>query len=86
MNAFKIKSGDDIEPDVFYILLYTINWVVFGLWLFLVVVMVLRVIFVIDFQLVRVTIKTCEYENANERSSFRVIESPKDGTDITTVC
>lgn len=77
MNAFAVLSID-YEPNDYLIALYVMDWVIFSLWLFLAIIMLIRIIFVIDFQLVRVSIKTCEFENTNvhERSAFKVVEQP----------
>lgn len=85
MNAFVIVPID-YDPSIHYIALYTIDWVIFALWFFLAAIMLIRIIFVIDFQLVRVTIRTCEYENTNERSTFKFAEtkSVKDGNEKIT--
>lgn len=45
----------------------------------LLTIMIARIVFVVDFQLVRVTIKTCE--GGNEKACFKVLESPDDGKD-----
>lgn len=85
LNAFVI-SPVDYETNNYYIALQILDWVIFSLWLFLATIMLIRIIFVIDFQLVRVTIRTCEYDNASEKSAFKVVppKTEKDGKEKTT--
>lgn len=87
LNAFALIAID-YEPQMFHHILYFINWTIFGLWLFLAAIMFIRIAFVIDFQLVRITVRTCEYEDTNERSAFRVMEttnnSKESGRELTT--
>lgn len=54
-----------IVPGILYILLIVFSWTLVVCWSVLTLIMILRIVFVIDFQLVRVTVRTCEFENEN---------------------
>lgn len=77
-----------ISPSVYHKLLTSFNYTAFGIWILSLLVLLARIIFVIDFQLVRVTIKTIEYEKTNESSNLQAvqIEDGKDeaGTPLAT--
>lgn len=81
MDKFVLKEISLIVPSILYIILLTFSWILLACWVVLLSVMAARVIFVIDFQLVRVTIKTCEQYEA-DKSEYQVIEpheQDKDG-------
>jgi hypothetical protein len=81
MNKFALKDVSSIVPSIFYIILLTFSWILLTCWVVLLFLMIARVIFVVDFQLVRVTIKTCEQYEA-DKSDYQVIEpheQDKDG-------
>ncbi|XP_070503043.1 uncharacterized protein [Chironomus tepperi] len=81
MNKFVIKDISLIVPSILYIILLTFSWILLTCWIVLLSVMIARVIFVIDFQLVRVTIKTCEQYDP-DKTDYQVIEpheQDKDG-------
>lgn len=64
MNRFMLVPFDSmkVSPGVLYKVLTSFNYGTFALWLSSVIVLLARIIFVIDFQLVRVTLKTFELE------------------------
>lgn len=81
MNKYALKEISSIVPSIFYIILLTFSWILLTCWVVLLSVMIARVVFVIDFQLVRVTIKTCEQYDT-DKSDYQVIEpheQDKDG-------
>jgi hypothetical protein len=91
LNYYMMKDPANlyILPDVQYILLITFSWTLFACWLILLLIKIARIAMVIDFQLVRVTIRTCEFENSNEKTGFQVVGTNvmKDGTiESTTQC
>jgi uncharacterized membrane protein len=66
-----------IPPSIYRKILSSVNVITFILWLASLLVLLARIFFVIDFQLVRVTVKSVEYEeNGNENSNFQVEKSP----------
>lgn len=94
LNHFKMPKkteatfGLDLPPGVFHKLLTGFDYAAFGLWLTSLLLLLARIIFVIDFQLVRVTVKTVEYENAKKSSTFKVKdpeEEEEDKDDAGTV-
>lgn len=80
MNKFVIKDISSIVPSIFYIILLTFSWILLTCWVVLLSVMIARVVFVIDFQLVRVTIKTFEQYDA-DKSEYEVIEPQEQDKD-----
>jgi hypothetical protein len=91
MNRYMEKPIEEfaIKPGTIRIILTFFNYFTFFSWLISALLLVARIIFVIDFQLVRVTVKSMEHENATENSSFKVIESqevPNDGNQKTSPC
>ncbi|KAL7023499.1 hypothetical protein ACKWTF_012644 [Chironomus riparius] len=80
MNKFAIKDISLIVPSIFYISVLIFSWILLTCWVVLLSVMAARVIFVIDFQLVRVTIKTCEQYEA-DKSNYQVIEPQEQDKD-----
>jgi hypothetical protein len=85
MNRYMDAAVDEIivSPGTLYITLTIFNYVTFAFWLLSLLVLIARIIFVIDFQLVRVTIKTVEYQNPT--SSFKVVEPEREGKKQTDV-
>lgn len=94
MNRFKTVSIDELKvwPGVLRQMLSWFNYISFSIWLLSLIVLLARIMFVIDFQLVRVTVKTIEYEKANETSLYQVVEVEENGKDeagqplATTTC
>lgn len=78
------------KPSLYYHLLHLFNWLVFSMWIILITVMIARIIFIVDFQLIRVTVKTYEYENTNQNTAFKTkemeVDNDRDGREITTEC
>lgn len=83
LNRFMASTVKQLtfSPQVFKILLTSFNYTTLGLWLLSLLVLIARIILVIDFQLVRVTIKTIEYEKANESSKFKAVQIEDNGKD-----
>lgn len=88
MNSFMKASMDkfSVSPAKLRIILTTFDYLTLFAWLTSTLVLVARIVFVIDFQLVRVTVKTVEYENSKD--SFKVIEveSQANGKETTLPC
>lgn len=86
MNRFMIASIDDVKlsPSILHKMLTSFNYVAFSFWLLSLLVLLVRIMFVIDFQLVQVTVKTIEYENVQETTKLQAVEDePEPGTDST---
>lgn len=83
LNRFMIipTSKLTFPPSIFNKMLKSFNYTTWALWLASLLVLLARIIFVIDFQLVRVTVKTLEYEKANESSKFHVVQIEENGKD-----
>lgn len=93
LNRFMIAQVEQmkVSPSIHYKMLTSFNYTAFTFWLLSLLVMLARIIFVIDFQLVRVTVKTVEYENARETTKLKAvdIEAGNDDSDpsiATTTC
>lgn len=76
LNHFMLAPQEkfNLAPGKVWVILTIFNYFTLFAWLISALVLVARVIFVIDFQLVRVTVKSIEYENSNDSSNFKVIE------------
>lgn len=76
MNRFMVKKIGQVKlsPSTFYKMLSSFNYLAFSFWLLSLLWLLARVIFVIDFQLVKVTVKTIEYENANEKTKLKMVD------------
>lgn len=86
MNRYMITPYTELKvaPSVLSIMLNSFNYIAFSLWMISLLWLVARIMFVIDFHLVRVTVKTIEYENAHETTKLQVVdEDPTEGTDST---
>lgn len=83
MNGFMYASIEDLKlsPGILHEMLNWFNYISFSIWLLSLIVLLARIIFVIDFQLVRVTIKTVEYEKTNESTVYQVVEVEDNGKD-----
>lgn len=87
MNRFMLVPFDSmkVSPGVLYKVLTSFNYGTFGLWLLSVIVLLARIVFVIDFQLVRVTLKTFEVETESlsgiESKSLQHVD-PEDDCEI----
>ena len=83
INRFKstVIDSDNLSPSTYYTLLTSFNYTTFGIWVLSLLVLLARIIFVIDFQLVRITIKTIEYEKANETTKFQAVQIEDDDED-----
>lgn len=93
LNRFMIAQMDQmkVSPSVFYKMLTSFNYIAFTFWLLSLLVMLARIVLVIDFQLVRVTVKTVEYENARETTKLKAVDveagnDEHDPTIATTTC
>lgn len=82
LNRYMTGSFEEkqIAPNIFHLMLTSFNWVAFSFWLLSLLVLLARIMFVVDFQLVKVTIKTLEYENAQETTTLQTVED-EPGTD-----
>lgn len=81
----------EIPTSIFHQLVTSFNYITFGLWFISLLVVLARIMFVVDFQLVRVTVKTIEFEKTNESTKFKVVEVEQNGNDernklATTEC
>lgn len=74
------------SPGTFHKSLIPSIYIALTCWVASFIVLIVRVIFVIDFQLVRVTVKTIEYEKADENSKFKVVDEKGKDDLATTNC
>jgi hypothetical protein len=74
MNHFRITEGLLIMPAVFYVLLNAFTWAILACWSILTLIMIARIVFVVDFQLIRVTVKTCDIGDGGSNVMLRVKE------------
>lgn len=86
-----MTSSDLVPPGIFRQILTSFNYIAFACWMLSLLVLLARIILVIDFQLVRVTVKTVEFERAQETRTFQAVEIPESGNDYgstlaTTKC
>lgn len=94
LNRYMIVPMEQMKlsPSAFYKMLTSFNYTAFAFWLLSLLVMLARIIFVIDFQLVRVTVKTIEFEeNARETTKLKAVDveagnDENDPTIATTTC
>lgn len=89
MNNFALNENVTVLPSVLYIILITFSWILLVCWIVLLSIMIARIIFVVDFQLVRVTVKTCEYENVKDGAKYKIVEPQDDdkiGKDAVQQC
>lgn len=86
MNRFVLMAAYKmpIPPGVLRQLVTSFNYITFGCWFLSLLVLLARIILVIDFQLVRVTVKTIEYEKSDEPTRFQVVEVEESGNDEGT--
>lgn len=93
INRFMTAPVEDysiVPPGAIRIVLSTFNYIAFFSWLSSALLLIARIIFVVDFQLVRVTVKSVEYENS-ENSSFKVVQVEEEqpdsnGNEATSQC
>lgn len=83
LNRFMASSIEELTlaPSVYYKLLTSFNYSSFGIWILSLLVLLARIIFVVDFQLVRVTVKTIEYEKGDESTKFEAVQIEDNGKD-----
>lgn len=83
INRFMVKplEGMAISPGTNRTLVTVFNYFAFGCWLLSLLVLLARIICVVDFHLVRVTVKTIEFEKADETTSLRVTEVEQNGNE-----
>lgn len=83
INRFMIKPVGKmtISPGTNRTLVTAFNYFAFSCWLLSLLVLLARIICVVDFRLVRVTVKTIEYEKADETTSLRVVEVEQNGNE-----
>lgn len=83
LNRFMASTVEKLtlSPSVYHKLLTSFNYTSLGLWVLSLLVLLARIFLVIDFQLVRVTIKTVEYENAHESTKYQVVQIEDNGKD-----
>lgn len=93
LNHFKLApvKGMQVSPGVLIRLVSSFNYIAFSCWFISMLVLLARVLFVIDFQLVRVTVKTIEFEKGDEKTSFQAVEVEHSGNEeerklATTKC
>jgi hypothetical protein len=74
MNRYMEVSYEKvvIPPSIHRRILSALNIITLMLWLASLLVLLARILFVIDFQLIRVTVKSVEFETANEISTLDV--------------
>lgn len=87
MNRYMDARIEDIKltPGMYYKLVTSFNYTTFGCWLLSLLVLVARIVFVVDFQLVKVSVKTIEFERAEEESKFKVSDAEDEtGRRLTT--
>lgn len=90
MNSFMLENIDKVTAlpgDMFKVLL-SFCWIMMLSWFFAFIVMFIRIIFVIDFQLVRVTVKTLEFDKDNDQDTkYKSVKTHEDdGNDAVTQC
>lgn len=83
LNHFMMAPREkfNLPPGKTWIILTIFNYFTLFSWLISALILVARIIFVIDFQLMRVTVKTVEYENSKDSSNLKVIEIEDHKTD-----
>lgn len=83
LNRFMASTVEKLtlSPSVYHKLLTSFNYTSLGLWVLSLLVLLARIFLVIDFQLVRVTIKTVEYEKAHESTKYQVVQIEDNGKD-----
>lgn len=90
LNGFIAENIDyktiKIPPSKLRTILSSFNYITFVCWFTSMLVLIARIIFVIDFQLVRVTVKSMEYENVKTSTNFKVIQEAPSGKQATTQC
>jgi hypothetical protein len=88
MNGFMKGAMEEypVSPAKLRIILTTFNYITLFAWATSALLLVARIIFVIDFQLVRVTVKTVEYENAKENLNVVEVEDQAKGKEATSPC
>ncbi|CAO1423428.1 unnamed protein product [Diamesa tonsa] len=90
MNNFMLVSIDKVVslPGDIYKVLISFSWIMMSSWFLAFIVMVIRIIFVIDFQLVRVTVKTLEFDkDDNKAKKYKIVKiHDDDGNDAVTKC
>lgn len=89
MNNFMLVPIDKVvsQPGDIYKVLISFSWVMMVGWFLAFVVMVIRIMFVIDFQLVRVTVKTLEFDkDDNQDKKYKIVKIHDDGNDAVTKC
>ena len=69
-------------------ILIAFSWIMMLSWFLAFIVMLIRIIFVIDFQLVRVTVKTLDYDKDDEQDKkYKSVKiNEHDGNDAVTQC
>lgn len=92
LNRYMSKAFEEVSlsPGKISVILSSVNYIVFFSWLLSVFVLLARILFIVDFQLVRVTVKSIEYENedAQRASGFKVVEveDGPNGKEATSQC
>lgn len=84
MNRLALVGPMSIPPGALRQLIKYFNYIAFGCWFLSLLVLLARIFFVIDFQLVRVTVKTIEFERGDETTSFQVVEVDQSGNGEAT--
>lgn len=88
MNAFMLSTmkAFPVQPSKLRVILTILNYLTFFAWLISALILIARIVFVVDFQLVKVTVKTVEYENAKETFNVVEIEDQVDGKQPSSPC
>ncbi|CAO1429633.1 unnamed protein product [Diamesa serratosioi] len=92
MDTFMLVNYDSmvIPPGEMFKVLIAFSWIMMLSWFFAFIVMFIRIIFVIDFQLVRVTVKTLDYDkndNDDQERKYKSVNiNEHDGNDAVTQC
>jgi hypothetical protein len=74
LNHFALRSYAAM-PSTYLILLNVFIWILLSCWIILTTIMIARIILAVDFQLVKITVKTCEYENETKSNNDQTMTS-----------
>lgn len=88
MNNFMITSIDKVSlPGDVYKVLISFSWIMMLSWFLAFILMILRIMCVVDFQLVRVTVKTLECDkDENQVKKYKTVKIHDDGNDAVSKC
>lgn len=90
MNNFMLISNDKMVslPGDIYKVLISFSWIMMLSWFLAFILMIIRIMCVVDFQLVRVTVKTLECDkDDNQVKKYKTVKiHDDDGNDAVTKC